>query len=101
MNRHPSDISAFHGGTNHRVGLAPRLRALGWASAAVASLLLAAPQELLAQQPAAAASAPHRVTLITGDRVITSGPGLEGVRIEPAAGREQLSFVTQRVPVAK
>ena len=67
----------------------------------MASLLLAAPQEVLAQRPAAAASAPHRVTLITGDRVIASGPDLEGVRIERGAGREQVSFVTQRVPVAK
>jgi subtilisin family serine protease len=65
----------------------------------MASLLLAAPQQSLAQQPAAAPSALHRVTLITGDRVMASGPGLESIRIERAPGREGMSFTLQRLPV--
>jgi hypothetical protein len=40
------------------------------------------------------------VTLITGDRVIASGASFESVRIEPAPGRESVSFTTQRLPVA-
>jgi subtilisin family serine protease len=76
------------------------LRALGWTSVAVASLLLGAPQQLLAQQPAPTQRNPHIVTLITGDRVIASGASFESVRIERAAGRESLSFSTQRMPVA-
>jgi len=100
MNERPSTSTAIHRGSNYRGGLQPRLRALGWSTVAVASLLLAAPQPSLAQQPAAAQTTPRVVTLITGDRVVVSGQSFESVRIERAPGRESVSFTTQRLPVA-
>jgi subtilisin family serine protease len=101
MNQRPSKSHAIHRGSSHRGRLPSRVRAFGWATVAVASLLLAAPQQALAQQPAAAASAsPQRVTLITGDRVIASGPDLESVRIERGPGREGMRFTMQRRAVA-
>ena len=89
--------------STHRRG-----RALGGLTVAVASLLLGAPQQLLAQTPAASARQPaatqstarHVVTLITGDRVIASGANLESVRIEHGPGRDGVAFTMQRVPVA-
>ena len=75
---------------------------------AVASLLLGAPQQLLAQAPASSArqtaatpsTARHVVTLITGDRVVVSGANLESVWIDPGPGRDSVPITMQRVPVA-
>jgi subtilisin family serine protease len=107
MNERLSKGYAIYRGSKHRARRPPRLPAVGWAMVAVASLLLAAPQLLaaprksLAQQPPAASSGARVVTLITGDRVIASGPGLESLRIERAAGRDEVRFITQRISVAR
>ncbi len=99
MKEFTSDRNATRRGANPRARVVPRLRALGWASVALSSLLIAAPQQSLAQQPATARPSPRVITLITGDRVIATGTDLESVRIERAAGRERVRFTTQRVPV--
>jgi len=108
MKKRISKGSVIHRGSNHRESLRRCLRAVGCTSVAVASLLLGAPQQLLAQQPGASAGQPAAapgsttlVTLITGDRVVVSGDQLETVRIQAAPGRERVSFVIQRVPVGR
>jgi len=106
MEKHPVAGDAMTLDT-HRRTFGRRLHALAGASVAVASLLLGAPQQLLAQAPASNAGQPaaalsparHVVTLITGDRVIASGANLETVRIEPGPGRDGVPITVQRVPV--
>ncbi|HTV18931.1 MAG TPA: S8 family serine peptidase, partial [Polyangiaceae bacterium] len=100
MKKRPSQSNAVHRGSTDRPSFAPRLRAFGWTPVAVASLLIAAPQQLLAQQPAAAPSSPQQVTLITGDRIVVSGDRFESVRVQPGPGRQHVKFVTQRQPSA-
>lgn len=99
MSELASKSNAAHRGSYRCGRSAPRLRALRWASVALASLLLAAPRQSLAQQPASTATSARVITLITGDRVVTTGVDFESVRIERAPGRERIRFTMQRLPV--
>jgi subtilisin family serine protease len=66
----------------------------GTALAGTPGTALAGTPDRIASEPSKIAGTPVSVTLITGDKVIVSGPN--SARVEPAPGRRHIKFVASR-----
>jgi subtilisin family serine protease len=97
MKNHPSKSRSMP--VTSRDGGVVRRRVMRGMKAGAVSIgvLLCGAGRLSAQPTATSQATPIRVTLITGDQVVITGPDAESVSIRRAPGRENIGFITQRL----